>query len=57
MGDLFADVIGPLLSRGSPSEFTTLPSNSSPTGTSRILPVHLTTSPSEIDQVLSRENQ
>ena len=39
----------PPLSIGSPREFTTLPNNSSPTGTSKMLPVHFTVSPSEID--------
>src|SRR6266568_2784355 len=40
--------IGPLPSIGWPSEFTTRPSSSGPTGTSRMRPVHLTASPSEI---------
>src|SRR2546427_3037173 len=38
--------IGPLPSIGCPSEFTTRPSSSGPTGTSRMRPVHLTVSPS-----------
>src|SRR5882762_5019922 len=38
--------IGPLPSIGWPSEFTTRPSSSGPTGTSRIRLVHLTVSPS-----------
>ena len=49
IGDLRFVVMGPPLSIGSPREFTTLPNNSSPTGTSKMLPVHLTVSPSEID--------
>src|SRR5258707_14558087 len=39
-------LIGPLPSIGAPSELTTRPSNSGPIGTDRILPVHLTVSPS-----------
>ena len=39
---------GPLPSIGSPSAFTTRPISASPTGTDRILPVHLTVSPSEM---------
>ena len=39
-------LIGPLPSIGWPNASTTRPSNSGPTGTSRILPVHLTVSPS-----------
>src|SRR5713101_10036688 len=38
--------IGPLPSIGCPSEFTTRPSSSGPTGTSRMRLVHLTVSPS-----------
>src|SRR2546422_4776041 len=38
--------IGPLPSIGWPSEFTTRPSSSGPTGTSRMRPVHFTVSPS-----------
>ena len=40
--------MGPRPSIGSPSEFTTRPSTPRPTGTSRIRPVHRTTSPSEM---------
>jgi len=40
-------LIGPLPSIGSPSELTTRPSSSGPTGTSRMRPVVLTVSPSE----------
>ncbi len=39
---------GPLPSIGSPSELTTRPISSGPTGTSRMRPVHLTVSPSLI---------
>ena len=39
---------GPLPSMGWPSALTTRPSSSGPTGTSRMRPVHLTVSPSEI---------
>ncbi len=39
---------GPLPSIGTPNAFTTRPRNSGPTGTSRIRPVHLTMSPSEM---------
>ena len=49
IGDLLFALIAPALSIGSPSELTTLPNNSLPTGTSRMLPVHFTVSPSEID--------
>ena len=49
MGDLVFASIAPALSIGSPSELTTLPNNSLPTGTSKMLPVHFTVSPSEID--------
>ncbi len=37
---------GPLPSIGRPSESTTRPMSSGPTGTSRMRPVHLTVSPS-----------
>ena len=40
--------IGSPPSTASPSAFTTLPSNASPTGTSTILPVRFTSSPSRI---------
>src|SRR6266498_1105121 len=40
--------IGPLPSIGWPSEFTTRPRSSGPTGTSRMRPVHFTVSPSVI---------
>src|SRR5215467_7066986 len=46
MTSLALAVIGPLPSIGAPSEFTTRPSSSGPTGTSRMRPVHLTVSPS-----------
>src|SRR5689334_4679452 len=39
-------LIGPLPSIGSPSELTTRPMSSGPTGTARMRPVHLTVSPS-----------
>ena len=39
---------GPLPSIGSPSELTTRPMSSGPTGTSRMRPVHFTVSPSLI---------
>ena len=39
---------GPLPSIGWPSELTTRPISSGPTGTSRMRPVHLTVSPSEM---------
>ena len=45
--DSFA-LIGPLPSIGCPSELTTRPISSGPIGTDRILPVHLTVSPSEM---------
>src|SRR5512133_3709762 len=41
-------LIGPLPSMGWPSALTTRPISSGPTGTSRIRPVHLTVSPSEM---------
>ncbi|MNS87632.1 hypothetical protein D3C72_1215800 [compost metagenome] len=41
-------LIGPLPSIGWPREFTTGPVSSGPTGTSRMRPVHLTVSPSEM---------
>src|SRR2546423_44176 len=41
-------LIGPLPSIGWPSAFTTRPISSGPTGTSRMRPVHLTVSPSEM---------
>ena len=47
MSDSFA-LTGPLPSMGWPNAFTTRPNNSGPTGTSKIRPVHLTGSPSEI---------
>src|SRR5262249_21237810 len=46
MTSLALALTGPLPSIGAPSEFTTRPSSSGPTGTSRIRPVHLTVSPS-----------
>ena len=48
IGEVSLAFMGPLLSIGSPREFTTLPNNSFPTGTSKILPVHFTGSPSKI---------
>src|SRR5215475_5620845 len=48
MTSLAFALIGPLPSIGAPSEFTTRPISSGPTGTERILPVHLTVSPSEM---------
>ena len=42
------DLIGPLPSIGFPSASTTRPISSSPTGTSKIFPVHLQISPSVI---------
>ena len=42
------DLIGPLPSNGLPKASTTRPTNSGPTGTSKILPVHLHVSPSEM---------
>jgi hypothetical protein len=48
MGDTSVALIGPLPSTGTPREFTTRPSIASPTGTSRIRPVVLTTVPSEM---------
>src|SRR4051812_13639689 len=45
--DSFA-LIGPLPSIGSPSALTTRPFSSGPIGTSRMRPVHLTVSPSEM---------
>ena len=41
-------LIGPLPSIGWPSALTTRPISSRPTGTSRMRPVHLTVSPSEM---------
>jgi hypothetical protein len=41
-------LIGPLPSIGWPSALTTRPISSGPTGTSRMRPVHLTVSPSEM---------
>src|SRR5205085_5188470 len=41
-------LIGPLPSMGWPSALTTRPTSSGPTGTSRMRPVHLTVSPSEM---------
>src|SRR6185295_8747159 len=41
-------LIGPLPSIGWPRAFTTRPTSSGPTGTSRMRPVHLTVSPSEM---------
>src|SRR6266513_2091490 len=46
MGSESLVATGPLPSIGWPSEFTTRPSSSGPTGTSRMRPVHLTVSPS-----------
>src|SRR5260221_6817310 len=46
MTSLALAAIGPLPSMGAPSAFTTRPSNSGPTGTSRMRPVHFTVSPS-----------
>src|SRR5215510_1426516 len=48
MTSLACALIGPLPSIGAPSELTTRPISSGPTGTERILPVHLTVSPSEM---------
>ena len=48
IGDVSAALIGPLPSIGLPKESTTRPRSSSPTGTSRILLVVLTVSPSEM---------
>src|SRR4051812_31809447 len=45
---LILALIGPLPSMGWPSAFTTRPISSGPTGTSRMRPVHLTVSPSEM---------
>ena len=46
MTSVILALIGPLPSIGWPSEFTTRPISSGPTGTSRMRPVHLTVSPS-----------
>jgi hypothetical protein len=46
IGMVFSAAMGPLPSIGWPSEFTTRPSRPRPTGTSRMRPVHLATSPS-----------
>src|SRR5882672_9299299 len=46
MRSLALAVTGPLPSMGAPSAFTTRPSSSGPTGTSRMRPVHFTVSPS-----------
>ena len=48
IGSVIFALIGPLPSIGWPSEFTTRPISSGPTGTSRMRPVHLTVSPSEM---------
>src|SRR6266849_2175967 len=48
MTSLARAAIGPLPSIGWPSEFTTRPRSSGPTGTSRMRPVHFTVSPSVI---------
>jgi hypothetical protein len=48
IGDVCFVAIGPLPSIGLPSESTTRPSISGPTGTSRMRPVVLTLSPSEM---------
>jgi hypothetical protein len=46
MTSVILALIGPLPSIGSPSELTTRPISSGPTGTARMRPVHLTVSPS-----------
>ena len=46
MTSVILALTGPLPSIGSPSELTTRPISSGPTGTSRMRPVHLTVSPS-----------
>ncbi len=48
IGEVILASIGPLPSMGIPKESTTRPINSGPTGTSRIRPVHLALSPSEM---------
>ncbi len=48
IGSVSFALTGPLPSIGWPSEFTTRPMSSGPTGTSRMRPVDLTVSPSEI---------
>ena len=45
-GEVNLVLIGPLPSIGFPRASTTLPTSSGPTGTSKILPVHLATPPS-----------
>ncbi len=47
-GRLFLDFIGPIPSTACPNELTTRPIKSSPTGTSIILPVRVTISPSQM---------
>ncbi len=48
IGEVSPVSTGPLPSIAVPSELTTRPSSCSPTGTSRMRPVHLTLSPSEM---------
>ena len=48
IGAVFDALIGPLPSIGWPNAFTTRPTSSRPIGTSKIRPVHLTSSPSVI---------
>ncbi len=48
MGSVFLALTGPLPSIGCPSEFTTRPMSSGPTGTSRMRLVDFTVSPSEM---------
>ncbi len=48
MTSVILALIGPLPSIGAPSALTTRPISSGPTGTERMLPVHLTVSPSEM---------
>ena len=48
IGSVIFALTGPLPSIGRPSEFTTRPMSSVPTGTSRIRPVAFTVSPSEM---------
>src|SRR3954468_11330779 len=48
MTSVILALIGPLPSMGWPSALTTRPTSSGPTGTSRMRPVHLTVSPSEM---------
>ena len=48
IGAVILALIGPLPSIGAPSALTTRPFSSGPIGTSRMRPVHLTVSPSEM---------